>query len=101
MDWGSYLHEIDREFNWKCFLCGNWALNGADLELQVLQSYQLTHLDDDCSEWVKCTECAKCYHAECLEITESDLKYPFACCKYSAGLFEHLLCFACSGDGST
>jgi hypothetical protein len=61
---------------WKCMICGKWALNGLELEMQYHfgDSFYLT--DDDLNYWVRCCNCKKKYHAKCWGLDEY-----FTCCK--------------------
>ena len=68
-------------FNWKCVICGVFANDQVELEMQFIENEKVVMSENDNTKWVQCDVCMTKYHLKCVtgESEEKVEKEVFVC----------------------
>ena len=68
-------------FGWKCTICGLFAKDQVELEMQLTENEKIVLSENDNTEWVRCEICQTKYHLACVtaESEEKVTKDIFVC----------------------
>ena len=68
-------------FGWKCTICGLFAKDQVELEMQLIENEKIVLSENNNTKWVRCEICQTKYHLACItaESEEKVAKDIFVC----------------------